>query len=266
MNNQTATQPKSVVSLGEFSSDKFSGALSDYNCGLRQSWHKHDDFILAMVLRGNVREQVKCQDTLIDAFDIGIKAPDVRHTDHFCPKGVRVIRLSIAPKFVAELKSQSLINEGWYWLKCSNAVRPFLQIGNSLLSQNIEIEDDISELLAALLPNNNSKNLHPPFWLKLAKNQLEETFAEGVRLNQLAKDAEVHPVYFARKFQQFFGSTVGGYVRQLQFHKTHAMLISGKFNLAQIAVEVGFSDQAHLTRTFASEFGITPANFRKLLK
>jgi AraC family transcriptional regulator len=247
-------------------SDKFSVALADYQTGLRQNWHSHEDFILAMILRGNVREQVKCEDTLVNAFDVGIKAPEVRHTDHFCPNGVRVIRLSLAPDFVSNLKSQSLINEGWYWVKGSSAVRPFLRVGQSLLHQNGEIENDVHDLLASLLPKNEAQKSHPPFWLRRAKEQLNETFAEGVRLNQLAADANVHPVYFARKFQQFFGVTVGGYVRRRQFQKVHSLIVSGKFNLAQIAVETGFSDQAHLTRTLANEFGITPANFRKLLQ
>lgn len=248
-------------------SDKYSAALSEYKTEFRQTWHSHDEFILVMVLRGNVREQVKCEDTLISAFDVGIKAPEVKHTDHFCPKGVRVIRLSLAPKFVAGLKSESLINEGWNWLKNSNAVRPFLHIGNALLVQKDEIADEVHELLAAILPNKDlPKNSHPPFWLRQAKQKLDETFLEGVRLSHLAIEAGVHPVYFARKFQQFFGCNVGNYVRQLQVQKVHSLLISGKYNLAQVAVESGFSDQAHLTRTFANEFGITPANLRKLLK
>ncbi|HRH42254.1 MAG TPA: AraC family transcriptional regulator [Pyrinomonadaceae bacterium] len=265
MKNQPAKNLS--LDLERVVSDKYSAALSEYKTEFRQTWHSHDDFILVMVLRGNVREQVKCQDTVINAFDVGIKAPEIKHTDHFCPKGVRVIRLSLAPKFVAQLKSESLINEDWNWLKGSNAVRPFLQIGNSLLLQNSEITDEIHELLAAILPNKDlPKNSHPPFWLRRAKQQLDETFLEGVRLSQLAIEAGVHPVYFARKFQQFFGCNVGNYVRKLQVQKVHSLLISGKFSLSQIAVEVGFSDQSHLTRTFANEFGITPANLRKLLK
>ncbi|MBX7174023.1 MAG: AraC family transcriptional regulator [Pyrinomonadaceae bacterium] len=247
-------------------SDKFSASLSDYQTELRQNWHSHDEFILAMVLRGNVREQVRCEDTLINAFDVGIKSPEVRHTDHFCPDGVRVIRLSLTPQFITELKNQSLINEGWYWLKGSDSVRHFLQIGQSLLSKNDEIENDVHELLAALLPKKDLPKSHPPFWLRRAKERIEATYSDGIRLNQLAVEAGVHPVYFARKFQHFYGSSVGNYIRKMQFQKVQSLLISGKYNLAQIAVEAGFSDQAHLTRTLGNDFGITPAKLRKLLQ
>lgn len=254
------------ANLGTAVSSKFSAALTDYRIDTKQPWHSHDDFVLVMVLRGNVREQVKSQDILAKEFDVGIKSPEVKHTDHFCPQGVRVIRLSIAPDFVTELKKQSLINEGWHWQTGSNAIRPFLRIGQSLSNQNSNISDDVHELLAALLPTKSlHQNTDAPLWLKLAKNQLDETFNEGMRLNQLAENAEVHPVYFARKFREFFGCSVGTYIRQLQFKEVHNLIASGKTNLSQIACEAGFSDQAHLTRTFNFEFGITPANFRKLL-
>lgn len=245
--------------------DKFSATLSDYQTDLHQNWHSHDEFVLVMLLRGNVREQVKCRDTLIEAFDVGIKSPDVKHTDHFCPKGVRVIRLSIAPEFVAELKSKSLINEGWYWVKGSKAVSPFLRIGQSLVQSKPAIEDDIYEVFAALLPEKRT-TLEVPKWLKQARQFIDETFADGVRLNRIANYADVHPVYFARKFRQFFGCSVGTYIRRLQFKQVHNLLVSGKFNLAQIAAEAGFSDQAHLTRTLSAEYGITPAKLRKILK
>ena len=255
----------SSSNVKKITSDKFSASLTDYQTNSEQNWHIHDEFIVLMMVRGNVREQVKCHDTLINAFDIGIKAPEVKHKDYFCPKGVRVIRLSLSPKFVTELKSQSLINEGWDWLKGSKAIRPFLRIGQSLLQQDSEIEDDVHDLLAALLPNRKTLNSHPPFWLKRAKNKLDENFSAGLRLNQLAFQTGVHPVYLAKKFQQFFGCSVGGYVRQLQLQKVHSLIIAGKYNLADIASEAGFFDQAHLTRIFGNEFGLTPAIFRKLL-
>lgn len=248
------------------SAKDFSVSLADYQIDSKQDWHSHEEFVLAMILRGNVREQVKSQDTLIDVFDVGVKAPDVLHTDHFCPKGVRVIRLSLSPKFVDELKSRSLINEGWYWLKNSDAVLPFIKIGHSLLNEKDEIENDVHELLASLLPKEKMAKSNPPFWLSRAKQQLDESFSDGIRLKQLAKEADVHPVYFARKFQQFFSLSVGSYVRKLQFRKVQSLLTTGKYSLSQIALEAGFTDQSHLTRTFVNDFKITPANLRRMLK
>ena len=259
-----------VKSLGSFSSEKFSIALVDYNSGLRQNWHKHEDFILAMILKGFVREQIGCQDELVKPFAVGVKSPDVNHTDYFWEKGVRVVRISLAPSFISDLKNKSLLEDGWNWLNDSRGTRSFLRIADNLFynhSISTEISDNVYEILGSLLPvKSPGRSTDAPLWLRRAKENLEESFAEGIRLTELAARAEVHPVYFARKFLQFFGCSVGRYVRQLQFQKAANLLTNPQKNLADVAYQVGFSDQSHLTRTFAAEFGVTPANFRKLLK
>jgi hypothetical protein len=176
-------QPKTLLSnFGQIKTEKFSAVFSEYQADHKQTWHSHDEFVLAMTLKGNVREEVKTNDKLIEPFEVGVKSPEVRHRDYFCPKGVRVIRISVSPEFVAELKDHSLINEDWYWIKGSNAVRPFLRIGLSLLFQNAEIEDDVYDIFASISPPNNSSTNAPPAWLKQAKQQIDETFADGVRL------------------------------------------------------------------------------------
>lgn len=250
--------------IGQIATESFSATLSKYQGDIKQHWHSHDEFILTMLLKGNVREEVSGNDRTIGPFEVGMKAPDVRHTDHFCPNGVSVIRLALSPKFVSELKARSLINEGWYWETDSEAIRPFLKIGQTLLSKNGEIEDDVYEIIASMLPAKKSFS-DPPFWLKQAKEQIDDTCDSEIRLNYLAESVGVHPVYFARRFKQFWGCSVGSYIRKKQFQKVHDLVISENFNLAQIAAEAGFCDQPHLTRTFVREFGITPANFRRLL-
>jgi AraC-like DNA-binding protein len=41
-------------------------------------------------------------------------------------------------------------------------------------------------------------------------------------------------------------------------------LIAQQRPLADVALEAGFADQAHLTRAFAAAFGITPARYAAL--
>lgn len=271
MNNQSLKQSNnSVVSLGTFYSDKFTAALSDYGVGLHQNWHKHDDFILAMTLKGYVREQVGSRDELVKPLTIGVKSAEIRHTDHFWEKGVRVVKISLSPAFMNGLKSRSLIKEGWEWTTGSAATRPFLRVADQLLhhrSSETEVAEGIYEILGAISSVRRPYAAQQaPLWLRRSRENLAGSFAEGVRLTQLADEAGVHPVYFARQFRRFFGSSVGRYVRELQFEKATGLLESGQASLAEIAYRVGCSDQAHLSRIFLTEFGVTPGNFRKLVR
>lgn len=258
----------SIVSLGRFSSEKFSVALTDYNFGLKQNWHKHEDFIFAMNIKGHLREQVRSEDRLIKPLSIGIKAPEVKHTDYFNETGVRAIKISLTPKFFSELEAKCLINATWSWAENSPAKRPFLRIIDNLLHDNSaqNISENIYETIAAVYSENDfNRRSEPPSWLKNAQENLHDTFAEGIRLTKLAEEAGVHPVYFARQFRKFFGCSVGRYIRQLQFQAATELLTQADKNLAEIAYQVGFSDQSHLSRIFLNEFGITPGHFRKII-
>jgi AraC family transcriptional regulator len=257
------------TALAAFQFEQFSISLSEYDVGIKQNWHSHEEPILALILAGHTREQVGSQDIIASPLDIGLKPANLSHTDHFCPNGVRVVRVSLAALLFAELGQESQSLERWDWIRGSNAVRPLLQAADKLRcgdSCSAEIKEDVYESLASLLPIKQKRlAADAPDWLRQALEHLQESYASGVRLSELAEQAGVHPVYFARQFRRFYGFSVGEYVRQLQFRSAATLLANQKNSLAQIAYQVGCADQAHLTRLFADGFGITPAKFRRII-
>src|SRR5436190_16406017 len=143
------------TALAAFQFEQFSISLSEYDIGIKQNWHSHEEPILALILAGHTREQVGNQDIVASPLDIGLKPANLSHTDHFCPNGVRVVRVSLAASLFTELGSQSQILERWDWIKGSDAVRPLLQVADKLRRSNAsktEIKDDVYESLASLLP------------------------------------------------------------------------------------------------------------------
>lgn len=267
LNNGAGNVQKTALAAFQF--EQFSISLSEYDIGIKQNWHSHEEPILALILAGHTREQVGNQDIVASPLDIGLKPANLSHTDHFCPNGVRVVRVSLAASLFTELGSRAQTLERWDWIKGSDAVRPLLQAADKLRRRNSsdsEIKEDVYESLASLLPARQKRMAAAaPAWLRQALEHLQESYANGVRLSELAEQAVVHPVYFARQFRRFYGSSVGQYVRQLQFRDAAALLANQKNSLAQIAYKVGCADQAHLTRLFADGFGITPARFRRIV-
>ena len=79
----------------------------------------------------------------------------------------------------------------------------------------------------------------------------------------MAREAGVHPVYFARAFRAQTGLPVGAYLRKLRVDRAAERLASTNFRIADIALETGFSDQSHLTRVFRALTGMTPATYRQ---
>lgn len=256
--------------VGVFNCDHFKMCLSDYPGGLRQHWHKHREPVLILLLSGYTREAVGRRDIIAGPLDVGLKPAGICHTDHFWPKGVRALRIVLNPSLFAEMGELLRITEYWDWIEGSKAVRPLLRTA-SLLRQaehnDAEMEEGLYDALAALLPKMTMrKAADAPSWLRQARDHLETSYASGVRLTHLARQANLHPVYFARQFRRYFGSNVGTYVRKLQTRAVAESLTKQEYNLAQIASHIGFSDQSHMTRTFFAQFGITPGQFRRLLK
>ena len=104
-----------------------------------------------------------------------------------------------------------------------------------------------------------------PEWLSRVERMLRARFMETLRLNDLAAEVRIHPVHIARTFRAYRGFTIGSFVRQLRVARACTLL--GELNqpLAQLAVDLGFSDQSQFTRTFRRATGVTPGRYRQEL-
>jgi len=84
-------------------------------------------------------------------------------------------------------------------------------------------------------------------------------------LVELAQVTGVSAYRLSRSFRRVTGLTVTRYRSQLRTRQALARLSQGDRNLAGIAADVGFADQAHLTRTLRAYSGQTPGALRAVL-
>jgi AraC-like DNA-binding protein len=94
-----------------------------------------------------------------------------------------------------------------------------------------------------------------------ARALLLDRYAEPLTADDLATamDASRYAVY--RAFTARYGLSPSDYQRQLRLRAAREQLRAGR-PAAQVAADVGFADQAHLTRWFVRYFGLTPAAYR----
>lgn len=88
---------------------------------------------------------------------------------------------------------------------------------------------------------------------------IHANLGDEVHLTALAEIAGVSPFHFARQFRTTVGVTPHQYVLRQRVQRALGLLRAGKLPLAQIAVEAGFHDQAHFTKTFVKLIGTTPS-------
>lgn len=103
-----------------------------------------------------------------------------------------------------------------------------------------------------------------PGWVKIIREALH-TDEHHWQLTDLAKLANIHPVYLCREFPKHFHANLGDYLRMIKVEKALALLPDKTFSLTDISILCGFSDQSHFIRSFKSLQQIAPLQYRKLM-
>jgi AraC-like DNA-binding protein len=90
---------------------------------------------------------------------------------------------------------------------------------------------------------------------------LDERLFEPVTIGAAAAAIGAAPTQVARAFSSVFGIAPHAYVIGRRLEAARDRILRGQ-PLADVAAEVGFSDQAHLSRRFSQFLGATPGRFR----
>lgn len=110
---------------------------------------------------------------------------------------------------------------------------------------------------AKLAPEETRSGLPAPA-LRRAVDYVEENLARGMTLADIAAAAGFSPHYFARAFRRSTGLSPHQYVVERRVQRAKGLLVRGESSIAAVAREVGFADQAHLTRHLKRVLGVTP--------
>lgn len=84
---------------------------------------------------------------------------------------------------------------------------------------------------------------------------------DPLSLEDICAAAGLSRAYLIRAFRQRFGLTPHGYLVDQRVQHARAQLRQGRA-IAQVAVEAGFADQAHLQRAFKQHLAATPGHYR----
>jgi AraC family transcriptional regulator len=88
---------------------------------------------------------------------------------------------------------------------------------------------------------------------------LRRDFAEPPTLEQIGRETGCSRFYLSRTFSRETGMTIPQYLRQLRMECAAELLRSGKCNVTEAAMEVGYSSLSHFSQTFCQIMGCCPA-------
>ncbi len=87
---------------------------------------------------------------------------------------------------------------------------------------------------------------------------LRERLASPPSLEELGHAVHCSPFHLSRTFSGATGMTIPQYVRQLRMERAAGLLRSGRFNVSEAALEVGYSSLSHFSQAFHDTFGCCP--------
>ena len=92
---------------------------------------------------------------------------------------------------------------------------------------------------------------------------IESNLHRTIHTRDLSAVARRSPAHFSRKFKLAVGEPPHAYVVRRRLERACHLMITSAVSLSEIALSVGFSDQAHLCRLFRQAFGQSPASWRR---
>jgi AraC-like DNA-binding protein len=84
-------------------------------------------------------------------------------------------------------------------------------------------------------------------------------------LFDLARAVAISPHHLSRIFTELTGSSISRYRNRIRVRVALERLADGERSLARLAAELGFADQAHMTRVVRDEVGEVPSHLRTAL-
>jgi YesN/AraC family two-component response regulator len=87
--------------------------------------------------------------------------------------------------------------------------------------------------------------------------------AEKLRIDYLAANFNLSANYVGEYFRKFTGESLQHYITHYKIQLVRQRLAYSTLTLGQIAGELGFTDESHLSRQFRKHNGVSPAEYRR---
>ena len=97
--------------------------------------------------------------------------------------------------------------------------------------------------------------------IRNAKEIVLQNFSEPPSLTELSNKVEIGLNKLKEGFKELYGDTVYGYLLTHKMEEARRMLDSGKYNVNEVGLKVGYSTASHFIAAFKKKFGITPKKY-----
>ncbi len=110
----------------------------------------------------------------------------------------------------------------------------------------------------------NERSRHNPLRyqkIETVQTHIQENIEKHFKIEDLAAMADVSVSYFRQLFKSITGMSVAQYVNFIKINKAKDLLISGEYNVTEVANQTGYSDIFYFSRIFKHHTGHPPSYY-----
>ncbi|NOI79479.1 AraC family transcriptional regulator [Vibrio tubiashii] len=136
----------------------------------------------------------------------------------------------------------------------------YLALFNDLQSEasQLQVQTRLYDFIEAVHAQSSMEvKPSPSSSLKRVQEKLLDDVSQIHQLDHLAQEAQMSRYQLLRAFKHYYGLPPHAYLMDEKIKRAKVMLKSGQ-EIAEVAQELGFSDQAHFQRQFKKKIAVTP--------
>ncbi len=250
-------------------------------------YHDHDFTELAYVLSGKGKYLVEGKELEVEAGDLIICNPGVKHTHIITnPKEPTIEFISgftdfhfknMAPNSIdfpdggcilhttAELKQElSMHCYAMIAERESNQIGRYFMFKTHLMQMLLLVMREIAQIDQCEQKGCNFESYNKSYAVNRIINYLNENYEHKISLEQIAHNMYLSPVYISKIFKEETGESPINYLIKIRLEKAKDILLnSNSGSIKSIANQVGYDDVYHFSKLFKKYYGISPLYYKK---
>lgn len=238
--------------------------------------HMHEEYILGVMVRGVEGLRHRGATHIAPAGSVLIINPCEWHANYALDEAGYAYRtlypsVDLMKRFAQEISGrdqdapllrQPVVADDEKLSRLLLSLHLALEQNVSSLEQEARLLDAVAHLLAhhSTVPPASPSLRREHHYVKWVRDYLQANYADNVSLAELGEFTGVSPFHLLRVFRDEVGLPPHEYQTHIRIARAKRLLRSGR-RVVEVAAEVGFTDQSHLTRHFKRIVGVTPGRF-----
>jgi AraC-like DNA-binding protein len=238
--------------------------------------HTHDTYVIGVITAGTELYRCRGVERVARAGQVVVLNPDVLHDGRPADSGYAYRMFYPSVGLLGQAASEALGRTVQPTFTDAELDDPALF--DAIRSLHLGLEDSARETLridtdalraltaVALRHGNLTGGLRPvgqePLAVRRARDFLDSHLDAPVELSDLADAVGLSRFHLLRVFRAAVGTTPHGYLTGRRVRRAKELL-AGPLALADIAMACGFCDQAHFSRVFKAQIGVSPGQYRR---